>query len=131
MIGAILCYFSNMYTLFVGRFLVGLGVGVESMVVPVLLSEIAPDAERGKFTTLHQLQVTIGICASSIVGYGLVNYVDSGWKYLQLAILVPCGMLTPATHLSLPTLIIIIDDLYSCSNHMCLTDTRVTTMVIT
>jgi len=81
-----------MYTLFVGRFLVGLGVGVESMVVPVLLSEIAPDAERGKFTTLHQLQVTIGICASSIVGYGLVGYVDNGWKYLQLAILVPCAV---------------------------------------
>jgi hypothetical protein len=39
----------------------GLAVGIESVVVPVLLSEIATDATRGKITTIHQLMITIGI----------------------------------------------------------------------
>ena len=41
--------------LYVGRFVTGLGVGVTSVVAPILLSEIASDATRGTITTIHQV----------------------------------------------------------------------------
>ena len=69
-----MCCFSEKYILFAGRFVAGLspffsflsfiklsfslkgfGVGLESVVVPVLLSEIATADTRGTITTLHQV----------------------------------------------------------------------------
>jgi MFS transporter, SP family, solute carrier family 2 (myo-inositol transporter), member 13 len=82
--GGLLCCFSNQWTLFTGRLLAGFGVGVESVVVPVLLSEMATAATRGTITTLHQLQLTFGIFLCGIVGYGFVTYVDHGWVYIQV-----------------------------------------------
>jgi MFS family permease len=62
----------------------GFGVGVGGVVIPVLLSEIAPRAHRGTITTMHQLLLTVGIFLASVVGYGLVMYVNHGWQYLQV-----------------------------------------------
>lgn len=39
----------------------GLGVGVTSVVPPVLLNEIADEASRGIITTLHQVTVLYAI----------------------------------------------------------------------
>ena len=66
----------------------GLGVGVECVVVPVLLAEIATAPTRGTITTVHQLLLTIGIFWVGILGYGLVTYVSHGWVYIQV-----CGLL--------------------------------------
>lgn len=82
--GAIMCCISNKYILFAGRFLAGFGVGLESVVVPVLLSEIATADTRGTITTLHQLQITFGIFIAGIVGYGFVENVNHGWVYVQV-----------------------------------------------
>lgn len=46
------------WLLFAGRLVTGLGVGVTSVVAPVLLSEVASPATRGFVTTLHQVCVT-------------------------------------------------------------------------
>jgi MFS family permease len=82
--GGLLCCFSNQWTLFVGRLLAGFGVGMESVIVPVLLSEMAAADTRGTITTLHQLQLTLGIFVCGIVGYGFVTYADHGWVYIQV-----------------------------------------------
>ncbi len=58
-IGAIMCCISNKYTLFMGRFIEGLGVGLESMVVPILLAEISSTETRGTVTLVHQVMYTI------------------------------------------------------------------------
>jgi MFS family permease len=84
LVGGLLCCFSNQWTLFAGRLLAGFGVGMESVVVPVLLSEMATADTRGTITTLHQLQLTFGIFLCGIVGYGFVTYVDHGWVYIQV-----------------------------------------------
>lgn len=52
--------------------------------VPVLLSEIASPETRGTITTLHQLQITFGIFVAGILGFAFVNYVVSGWVYVQV-----------------------------------------------
>eukprot|EP00604_Paraphysomonas_vestita_P001944 CAMPEP_0174821704 /NCGR_PEP_ID=MMETSP1107-20130205/9207_1 /TAXON_ID=36770 /ORGANISM="Paraphysomonas vestita, Strain GFlagA" /LENGTH=521 /DNA_ID=CAMNT_0016039023 /DNA_START=23 /DNA_END=1588 /DNA_ORIENTATION=+ len=87
--GAIMCCIADKYILFAGRFLAGFGVGLESVVVPVLLSEIATAETRGTITTLHQLQITFGIFMAGIVGYGFVENVAHGWVYVQAGITIP------------------------------------------
>jgi MFS family permease len=56
-----------------GRFIVGLGVGISTVVVPVLLSEIAPTAGRGAITTIHQLMLVFGILFVVCFSYGLLE----------------------------------------------------------
>lgn len=88
-IGAVLCCISNKWVLFLGRFICGIGVGVESVVVPVLLSEMASPARRGTITTLHQLLITFGIFIAGILGFAFVTYVSSGWVVVQAVIALP------------------------------------------
>jgi SP family myo-inositol transporter-like MFS transporter 13 len=46
--------------LVVGRFVVGLGIGIACMVVPVYIAELAPTSIRGKMVTLNNLFTTGG-----------------------------------------------------------------------
>mmetsp|Transcript_12347 Transcript_12347/g.18720 ORF Transcript_12347/g.18720 Transcript_12347/m.18720 type:complete len:551 (-) Transcript_12347:231-1883(-) len=87
--GAIMCCVSNKWVLYVGRFLAGGGVGIESVVVPVLMSEISSAEHRGAITTLHQWMLTLGIFVAGLVGYGFVEYVNHGWVYVQAGIAIP------------------------------------------
>jgi hypothetical protein len=64
--GAIMCCISNKYILFAGRLVAGFGVGLESVVVPVLLSEIATAETRGTITTLHQVESRPHACHPSL-----------------------------------------------------------------
>ena len=48
-----------------GRILVGLGVGVASMVVPIYLSEVAPVNIRGAVVAFFVVAVTFGQLISS------------------------------------------------------------------
>src|SRR5918998_599617 len=62
-----------------GRFLLGLGVGLASMIVPLYIAEIAPASRRGALVSLNQLMITIGILLSYIVGV-LFTPIE-GWRY--------------------------------------------------
>jgi MFS family permease len=88
-VGAVLACIGDIYSLFIGRFISGLGVGVSSVVPPVLLSEIASASTRGTITTLHQLLLTLGIFVVSLLGYGFVTYVNHGWQYIQAFSAIP------------------------------------------
>jgi len=56
-VGSALSASGNLYALFIGRLISGLGVGIASGVPSVLLSEIATPEARGTITTLHQVSV--------------------------------------------------------------------------
>jgi SP family arabinose:H+ symporter-like MFS transporter len=88
-IGAILSLVVNKYSLFCGRFLSGIGVGVTSVVCPIILSEVAPVAIRGFVTTMYQVNITASILVASLFAYGFVNYVNSGWRWCQGLELIP------------------------------------------
>ncbi|KAK9284296.1 hypothetical protein L1049_023467 [Liquidambar formosana] len=51
-----------------GRFLVGLGIGVNTVLVPVYISEVAPTKYRGSLGTLCQIGTCLGIIASLFLG---------------------------------------------------------------
>ena len=67
--------------LLVGRLLIGIGIGVASMLTPLYLAEIAPAASRGAITSLNQLCITLGILVSYLVGYGFADATD-GWRWM-------------------------------------------------
>nr|KYP58032.1 Sugar transporter ERD6-like 16 [Cajanus cajan] len=83
--GWLAVFFSeDSYTLDMGRFFTGYGIGVISFVVPVYIAEIAPKNLRGGLATTNQLMIVIGSSVSFLIGSVL------SWRQLALAGLVPC-----------------------------------------
>ncbi|KAK2358169.1 Major facilitator superfamily protein [Trifolium repens] len=72
------------YSLDIGRFFTGYGIGVISYVVPIYIAEIAPKNLRGGLATTNQLMIVIGASVSFLIGSVL------SWRQLALAGLVPC-----------------------------------------
>jgi sugar porter (SP) family MFS transporter len=64
-----------------GRFLVGLGIGIASMLTPLYLAEIAPARDRGAIVSLNQLCITAGILVSYLVGFALAA-LPGGWRWM-------------------------------------------------
>ena len=91
--GALLSASGYKWGLYLGRLLSGIGVGVTSSTVPVLLSEIAPDSQRGLFTCLHPVFHAVGVLAVAMISYGFVTYVEHGWQYVQALAILPCSVM--------------------------------------
>lgn len=71
----------ELLTLLAGRVVVGVAIGVASMVCPLYLAEIASAGQRGGVVSLNQLCITLGIVASYLVGYALSGVAD-GWRWM-------------------------------------------------
>jgi MFS transporter, SP family, galactose:H+ symporter len=67
--------------LLIGRFLVGLAIGIASMLTPRYLAEISPASDRGAIVSLNQLCITGGILLSYLVGFALAG-VSDGWRWM-------------------------------------------------
>lgn len=87
-----------------GRFVVGLGVGSLSMIVPLYNAELAPPEIRGSLVALQQLSIVFGILISFWIDYG-TNYIggtgptqsEAAWR-LPLALqIVPALVLGVGT----------------------------------
>ncbi|XP_075228605.1 glucose transporter 1 isoform X2 [Lycorma delicatula] len=68
--------------LFVGRFIIGVNCGLNTSLVPMYISEIAPLNLRGGLGTVNQLAVTIGLLISQILGVEQILGTDDGWPVL-------------------------------------------------
>lgn len=80
-----------------GRFIVGIGVGSLSMIVPMYCAEIAPPEVRGSLVALQQLAITAGIMIAFWIGYGTNFIGGTGDTQSNAAWLVPiCLQLGPA-----------------------------------
>ena len=64
-------------TLLEGRLLIGIAIGVASMLTPLYLAEISPAASRGAVTSLDQLCITLG----NLVGYAFAD-TPEGWRWM-------------------------------------------------
>ncbi|XP_052779061.1 proton myo-inositol cotransporter-like [Mya arenaria] len=70
------------WMLIVGRAILGIGIGLASMTVPVYIAECAPPHLRGRLVTMNNLFITGGQCIASIVD-GLFSYdKENGWRYM-------------------------------------------------
>jgi SP family galactose:H+ symporter-like MFS transporter len=59
--------------LVIGRLIVGFGVGVASVAAPLYAAELAPAHLRGRFVSLYQLAITIGIFIAYAVDQALTD----------------------------------------------------------
>ncbi|KAK8557690.1 hypothetical protein V6N12_009917 [Hibiscus sabdariffa] len=59
---------NSLNEILLGRFLVGLGIGVNTVLVPIYISEVAPTNYRGSLGTLSQIGTCLGIILSLCLG---------------------------------------------------------------
>ena len=67
--------------LLVARAVVGVAIGVASMLTPLYLSEIAPKDRRGGIVSLNQFCITFGILVSYLADYALSG-VQGNWRWM-------------------------------------------------
>ncbi|KAM9824140.1 proton myo-inositol cotransporter-like [Neosynchiropus ocellatus] len=68
--------------LLVGRLVVGVGLGIASMTVPVYIAEASPPHLRGQLVTVNTLFITGGQFTASLVD-GAFSYLQhDGWRYM-------------------------------------------------
>ena len=78
----------NKEILLVGRAVVGMGIGLSSMTIPMFISEVAPVEKRGTLTTLNVAFITGGQFIAACVDGGLSG-VEEGWRYMLGIAMVP------------------------------------------
>ncbi|XP_010733777.2 proton myo-inositol cotransporter isoform X2 [Larimichthys crocea] len=87
--GVILGLAPDKVVFLVGRIIVGLGIGIASMTVPVYIAEVSPSHQRGQLVTINSLFITGGQFIASVVD-GAFSYLShDGWRYMLGLSVVP------------------------------------------
>ncbi|SDR20559.1 sugar porter family MFS transporter [Actinopolyspora saharensis] len=81
----------NVGALILARGLLGVAIGVSSLVVPGYIAEMAPPHRRGTLVSLHQFMVTVGILVSYLVGYGLSS--TGAWRWMLGVAVLPAAVM--------------------------------------
>lgn len=92
-LGSVICAIaSSIWWLIAGRVIIGVAVGMVSFVVPLYLSELAPQKIRGMLVALYQLAITAGILFSYLINriFALSEY---NWRWMLLSGLFPAIIL--------------------------------------
>ncbi|XP_067683406.1 proton myo-inositol cotransporter-like [Haliotis asinina] len=80
--GVILGAAQNFAMLVTGRLILGIGIGLASMTVPMYIAECAPSHLRGRLVTVNVLFITGGQFVASVMD-GAFSYVKKdGWRYM-------------------------------------------------
>jgi SP family sugar porter-like MFS transporter len=99
---------SNYFATFIAfRILGGMGIGLASNQSPVYIAEVAPASLRGRFVSLNQLTIVIGILLAQIINWIIAEPVpddatgsfilsswngQTGWRYMFWAEIIPAGL---------------------------------------
>ena len=70
-----------LWHLVAARLVLGVAIGVASMLTPLYLSEVAPAERRGGIVSLNQVCVTVGILASYLVDFAFAD-VAGTWRWM-------------------------------------------------
>lgn len=86
------------------RIVGGFGIGIASNVSPVYIAEVSPASVRGKFVSLNQLTIVLGILMAQLANWQIGEYFTAGsetlsaesiewaWRWMFWAELVPAGL---------------------------------------
>ncbi|CAR25081.1 Fructose symporter [Lachancea thermotolerans] len=81
-VGAILCAASTSHHLmYAGRFILGVGVGIEGGCVGIYVSESVPSTVRGNLVSMYQFNIALGELFGYIVGVIFFD-VHGGWRFM-------------------------------------------------
>lgn len=93
----------NINTMYGGRGVTGVSLGIISMVVPLYQSELAPKTMRGRLISIQQFAISLGICLSYWLDYLFVNVGgSSGWRLAFGLQLIPAVMCLVGVILFIP-----------------------------
>jgi len=70
----------HVYTLILGRIVVGIAIGIASYSAPLYISEISPPKYRGAMVSLNQLAISVGMMISYVVDY--VFAIHANWRWM-------------------------------------------------
>lgn len=86
------------------RILGGFGIGIASNISPVYIAEVSPAAVRGKFVSLNQLTIVLGILMAQLANWQIGEYFTDGantlsaesiewaWRWMFWSALLPSGI---------------------------------------
>ncbi|SGZ54534.1 CIC11C00000001523 [Sungouiella intermedia] len=81
-VGGVLCAAShNHHLLYAGRFLLGIGVGIEGGCVGIYISESVPANVRGNIVSMYQFNIALG----EVLGFAVAAMfysVHGGWRFM-------------------------------------------------
>jgi len=97
----------NFFSYNVARIIGGLGIGLASNLSPMFIAEVSPAPMRGRFVSINQLTIVIGILAAQIVNLLIAQDVpddapaefirqswngQAGWRWMFAAETVPASL---------------------------------------
>lgn len=86
------------------RIIGGFGIGIASNVSPVYIAEVAPASVRGKFVSINQLTIVLGILMAQLANWQIGAFftggdemlsaesIDRAWRWMFWAELIPAGI---------------------------------------
>ena len=89
------------------RILGGVGIGLASNLSPMYIAEVTPGKVRGRFVTINQLTIVIGILAAQLINWRIAQPVppgatsadilaswngQTGWRWMFYACTFPAGL---------------------------------------
>ena len=89
------------------RILGGIGIGLASNLSPMYIAEITPGNVRGRFVSINQLTIVIGILAAQLINWRIARPVppgattsdilaswngQTGWRWMFYACAIPAGL---------------------------------------
>ena len=90
------------FTLFIiYRIMGGFGIGIASNISPIYIAEVSPAPVRGRFVSLNQLTIVLGILSAQLVNWQIGDYfmpdknvlspecIEWAWRWMFFAIMVP------------------------------------------
>ncbi|GJD11738.1 Galactose-proton symporter [Galdieria sulphuraria] len=81
----------NFGLFFAGRLIMGIGMGIEAMTIPIYISEVVPKSHRGAHLNIFNSLYNVGVFAGDIVDAIFVNVHPGSWRYM-----VGAGFIGPA-----------------------------------
>ena len=78
----------TVWTMIVGRFILGWGVGIASLIAPLMLSELPPSKYRASLIVTNGMFLTRGQLVAYFINWGL-THVKHGWRVSVGLCLVP------------------------------------------
>ena len=81
----------NIHAVILGRLLIGLGVGLSAVIVPMYLSEVSPPRIRGAVVFLFQLAITVGLMSAFIANHLFAS--TAGWRLMFAVAIIPSFVL--------------------------------------
>ncbi|KAF0684856.1 Aste57867_23201 [Aphanomyces stellatus] len=77
--------------LVLGRFIVGLAIGISSMTIPVYIAEASLPEQRGTLVSLNTLMVTGGQFFAAVFD-GVLSTTPDGWRYMLGLVALPSAI---------------------------------------